>query len=378
VKYIDEYRDGDRMRALLDRIRAEATDRSYRFMEFCGGHTHALYRYGLISALPDTIKMVHGPGCPVCVLPAGRIDAAVDLAMRDKVIFCSYGDMLRVPGSDGRSLLKSRARGADVRMLYSPLDALKLARENPGREVIFFAVGFETTAPATALTVKQAAEEGLANFSVFCNHVLTPPAMQAILGDEDEKGGDENGAHLDGIVGPGHVSAVIGSRAYEAVVSGRAMPLVISGFEPVDLLESILMLVEQVNEGRATIENQYGRAVREGGNTKAIDLMGEVFEQRGEFEWRGLGVLPSSAQKLAADFAAWDAEIRFAVSLEQVADHKACRCADVLRGRIQPEACSVFARACTPETPLGACMVSSEGACAAAFAYGEKQMERGA
>jgi len=365
VKYIDEYRDRSRMRGLLERIEAEASGRGYRFMEFCGGHTHALYRYGLISALPSNIEMVHGPGCPVCVLPAGRIDAAVELAMREGVIFCSYGDMLRVPGSDGRSLMKSRAQGADVRMLYSPLDALKVARENSGSEVIFFAVGFETTAPATALAVQQAAAESLPNFSVFCNHVLTPPAMQAILGDANE-------SYLDGIVGPGHVSAVIGRRAYESVVAGHKLPLVISGFEPVDLLESIRMLVRQVNEGHGVIENQYGRAVRDAGNLKAIELMERVFEPRRDFEWRGLGVLPASALKLAGDFAAWDAERKFSAAVPRVADHKACRCADVLRGNIRPDECSVFAKACTPESPLGACMVSSEGACAAAYAYGNQ------
>jgi len=362
MKFIDEYRDAALIRSLLAKIGKEAIRlEGYRLMEFCGGHTHALYRYGLLALLPESVTMVHGPGCPVCVLPVSRIDAAVQLAAKDGIIFCSYGDMLRVPGSNGATLLKAKATGADVRTIYSPLDAVKIAISNPDRPVIFFAVGFETTAPATALALKQASREGVGNFFVFCNHVLTPPAMRSIL----------DGDHtVDGIVGPGHVSAVIGSFAYRFVAEENRIPLVISGFEPADLLESILMLVHKINEGRSEIGNCYTRVVRPEGNPQAIALMDEVFELRGSFEWRGLGTLPASAQKLAPAYTGFDAELKYGVEFGTGEDHKACRCAEVLRGQLQPEQCAVFGNACTPESPLGACMVSSEGACAAAYSYG--------
>ena len=362
MKYLDEFRNPELMKSLLNQIQQEATAAHYRLMEFCGGHTHALYRYGIIAALPENIIMVHGPGCPVCVLPAARIDAAVQLAKRDNFIFCSYGDMLRVPGS-GQSLLAARASGADVRTVYSPLDAVRIAIENPEREIVFFAVGFETSMPATALAIKEAERLQLKNFSVFCNHVLTPPAIRGIFSTAEP-------AEVDGIVGPGHVSAVIGSDAYQFVADEYRLPLVISGFEPVDLLESILMLVRQVNEGTSVVENQYSRVVESSGNAKAIALLDEVFELKGEFEWRGLGVMPHSACGLARIFADFDAEQRFDVKFQQAKEHKACKCAEVLRGKLQPEQCPVFSKGCTPQTPLGACMVSSEGACAAAFQYG--------
>ncbi len=363
MKYVDEYRNPIRIKQLLDLIQREAIADSYRLMEFCGGHTHALYRYGIISALPECITMVHGPGCPVCVLPAARIDAAVALARQEGVIFCSYGDMLRVPGS-GKSLLTARAEGADVRVVYSPLDAVKIASENPESQVLFFAVGFETTMPATALAVKEAQRLNLHNFFVFCNHVLTPPAIRGIFGVEEP-------ANVDGIVGPGHVSAVIGCDAYRLVVDEFKTPLVISGFEPVDLLQSILMLVRQINEGRIAVENQYRRVVSQHGNGKAMALLDEVFVLRGEFEWRGLGKMADSASALAEKYAAFDAEAHFEIEIKAAQEHPACACPDVLRGRIQPEQCRVFAKACTPETPLGACMVSSEGACAAAYLYSD-------
>ena len=374
MKFIDEYRDSEVIRSLLSQISEEAVrEEGYRLMEFCGGHTHAFYRYGLLPLLPERVTMVHGPGCPVCVLPISRIDAAVALAAKSDVIFCSYGDMLRVPGSHGKSLLKAKAEGADVRMIYSPLDAVKLAEQNPDRQVVFFAVGFETTAPATALALQRAIEQKIPNFTVFCNHVLTPPAMRAIIDDgslESSMDGGANGSSVHGIVGPGHVSAIIGSAAYKFVAEESHIPLVISGFEPVDLLESILMLVRQINEGKATIENGYSRVVKDEGNPQAIALMDEVFELRGSFEWRGFGMLPDSAQKLSRKFSDYDAEIHFGVAYGEAHDHKACRCAEVLRGQLEPEGCSVFATACTPENPLGACMVSSEGACAAAYQYG--------
>ncbi len=366
MKYVDEYRDPARMKRLLAQLHTEATTDSYRLMEFCGGHTHALYRYGLVSALPDCITMVHGPGCPVCVLPAARIDAAVELAKKDGVIFCSYGDMLRVPGS-GQSLLGVRAAGADVRVVYSPLDAVKTALDNLNFQVVFFAVGFETTMPATALAVKEAQRLKLKNFFVFCNHVLTPPAIRGIFASDESS---DEPVNVHGIVGPGHVSAVIGSDAYGLVVNEFNTPLVISGFEPVDLLESILMLVRQINEGRVEVENQYRRVVAQAGNAKAIALLDDVFVLRGEFEWRGLGMMPRSASALANRYAQFDAEKFFEVIVGQGKEHPACVCPDVLRGKIQPEQCKVFGKACTPETPLGACMVSSEGACAAAFQYG--------
>ncbi|MES0371237.1 MAG: hydrogenase formation protein HypD [Mariprofundaceae bacterium] len=373
MKFIDEYRDSTLVRSLLEKITKAASRReSYRLMEFCGGHTHAFYRYGLIPLLPDSIEMVHGPGCPVCVLPISRIDAAVELAGREGVIFCSYGDMLRVPGSNGKSLLKAKAEGADIRMIYSPLDAVKIAGQNPDSQVIFFAVGFETTAPATALALKQAEQQKVDNFYVFCNHVLTPPAMQAVLDYDGSSDGEEagDGCLIDGIVGPGHVSAIIGSGAYSFVAEQNRIPLVISGFEPVDLLEAVLMLVHQINEGRAEIENQYARVVKAEGNPEAIRLMDEVFELHGSFEWRGFGMLANSAQKLSSTYAAFDAELQYQVEYPKASDHKACRCADVLRGLIQPEKCSVFGKVCRPDNPLGACMVSSEGACAAAYSYG--------
>jgi len=366
MKFIDEYRDSEVIRSLLSQISEEAArPEGYRLMEFCGGHTHAFYRYGLLPLLPERVTMVHGPGCPVCVLPISRIDAAVALAAKSDVIFCSYGDMLRVPGSNGKSLLKAKAEGADVRMIYSPLDAVKLAEQNSDRQVVFFAVGFETTAPATALALQKALDQKIPNFTVFCNHVLTPPAMSAILDD-----GSMDGPSVHGIVGPGHVSAIIGCDAYRFVAEENHIPLVISGFEPVDLLESILMLLRQINAGKAEIENGYSRAVKDEGNPQAIALMDEVFELRGSFEWRGFGMLPDSAQKLSSKYADYDAEVRFGVTYGEAHDHKACRCAEVLRGQLEPEGCSVFATVCTPENPLGACMVSSEGACAAAYQYG--------
>lgn len=367
MKYVDEYRDPVRMKQLLAQVNIEAIGESYRLMEFCGGHTHALYRYGIVSALPASITMVHGPGCPVCVLPAARIDAAVELAKKDNIIFCSYGDMLRVPGSE-QSLLVARAAGADVRVVYSPLDAVNIAVENPDFEVVFFAIGFETTMPATALAVKEAERLALKNFFVFCNHVLTPPAIRGIFGSSEH---NHEPVDVDGIVGPGHVSAVIGSEAYNLVVDEFQTPLVISGFEPVDLLESILMLVRQINEGRIAVENQYSRVVSKEGNAKATALLDDVFVLRGEFEWRGLGIMPNSASALSEKYANFDAERHFGVSIEQGKEHPACRCPDVLRGNIQPEQCKVFGKACTPETPLGACMVSSEGACSAAFLYSD-------
>jgi hydrogenase expression/formation protein HypD len=326
--------------------------------------------------LPKNIELIHGPGCPVCILPIGRLDMAVRLAAdHPEVILCSYGDMLRVPGSGGHSLFKARAEGADVRMVYSVSDALELARSNPDRQIVFFAIGFETTTPPTALALRTAKKEGLTNFSVFCNHVLTPAAMTAILNVDPALG---ETLEIDGFLGPSHVSVVIGSDAYAFCAREHKKPVVIAGFEPLDVLQSLLMLVRQINEGRADIENQYLRAVTATGNAKAQAVMGEVFEKCETFEWRGLGEIPESALRLAQDFAAFDAEQRFAMAYIPAAGAKSCECPAVLRGAKKPTDCKLFATVCTPENPLGSCMVSDEGACAAYYTYGRFRQADGA
>ncbi|MBN8440896.1 MAG: hydrogenase formation protein HypD [Thauera sp.] len=364
MKYIDDFRDGELACALGAAIHAEVRpEREYRLMEFCGGHTHAISRYGIADLLPPQLRLIHGPGCPVCVLPIGRIDQAIRLALEHRAILCSYGDTLRVPASDKLSLLRAKGRGADVRMVYSPLDALQVARANPGREVVFLAIGFETTTPPTAVAVKQAQAEGLRNFSLLCNHVLTPAAMHAILAAP-------GGVQLDGFVGPAHVSTVIGSAPYEPFARDYRKPVVIAGFEPLDVMRAIQMLIRQINDGRAEVENEFTRAVTPEGNLKAQALVAEVFELRNDFEWRGLGTVPASALKLRAEFTAFDAEARFGVPYAAVPDHKACECAAILRGEKRPEECRIFGTACTPDNPVGSCMVSSEGACAAHYTYG--------
>ena len=366
MRYLEAFRDGDLARHLASAIASEVdAGRGYRLMEFCGGHTHTLARYGLERLLPDNVEMIHGPGCPVCVLPTGCIEAAISLARRPEVILCSYGDMLRVPGKNGATLMKARAAGAEVRMIYSTLDALSIAQRHPERQVVFFAIGFETTTPPTAVAVKEAQRLGLKNFTVFCNHVLTPAAMAGIL---DAPAAEA--IHVDGFVGPGHVSTVIGSRPFERFARDYGYPVVITGFEPLDILQAIRQLIRQLNEGRAELENEYSRVVSRDGNQKAQGLMAEVFELRDEFEWRGLGSLPHSALKLRTAYAEYDAEARFAIAQEAIPDHKACECAAVLRGAKRPEQCKVFATVCTPDNPLGSCMVSSEGACAAHYRYG--------
>ncbi len=368
MKYIDEFRDGDLARNIARSIAAEADPtRKYRFMEFCGGHTHAISRYGLTDLLPPNVRMIHGPGCPVCVLPIGRVDQAIRMALEHGVILCTYGDCLRVPASDGLSLLKAKARGADVRMVYSTQDALALAQKHPERQVVFFAIGFETTTPPTAVAIEQARALGLANFSVLCCHVLTPAAIIGILESPEAKAG---GVALDGMVGPAHVSTVIGSAPYEFVPERYGKPVVIAGFEPLDMMQAILMLVRQVNQGRAEVENEFTRAVTPDGNRKAQALVAKVFQLRPEFEWRGLGTVPDSALKLRPEYAAFDAELRFPLPYTPVPDHKACECGAILRGVKEPRDCKVFGTVCTPENPLGSCMVSSEGACAAHYTYG--------
>ena len=369
MKYIDEYRDGDLAKAIARTIAAEANPaRTYHLMEFCGGHTHAISRYGLEDILPSNVRMVHGPGCPVCVLPVGRIDTAIFLARQPGVILCTYGDMLRVPGSKRLSLLKAKAEGCDIRMVYSTQDALRLAEAHPGKNVVFFAIGFETTTPPTAVALKQAQAMGLSNFFVFCNHVLTPSAIAQILDSPEVR--TLGTVKLDGFIGPAHVSTIIGSAPYDYFAEEYQRPVVIAGFEPLDVLQAVLMLVRQINQGRFEVENEFARAVTRDGNAKAKALVAEVFELRKSFEWRGLGRVPYSALRIKEPFAAFDAERRWDVPQDSVADNKACECGAILRGVKKPTDCKLFGTVCTPENPMGSCMVSAEGACAAHWTYG--------
>lgn len=370
IRYIDDFRDGRLAQGLVKKIYQQANpERHYQFMEFCGGHTHTIHRYGIPDLLPSNVELIHGPGCPVCVLPIARIDQAIALAKLPNTILCSYGDMLRVPGSGQLSLLKARADGADVRMVYSVDDVLNIAQQNPNHCVIFFAIGFETTTPPTAIAISQAFTQQLTNFSVFCNHVLTPAAMTSLLTFQETE--EHQQINLDGFIGPAHVSIIIGSDAYAHISSQYQKPIVISGFEPLDVLHSILLLIQQVNEGRSEIENQYTRAVNPQGSLLAQSAMQEVFELRSTFEWRGLGQIAHSALQIKEKYAVFDAEKRFTLPINITAcEHKGCDCASVLRGTKKPQQCKLFARVCTPENPLGSCMVSSEGACAAVYAYG--------
>ena len=373
MKYVDEYRDGEVAQGIAQAIAAEVRpDRRYNFMEFCGGHTHAISRYGVPDLLPPNVRMIHGPGCPVCVLPIGRIDLAIQLALERGVILCTYADTVRVPASRGLSLMKAKAiidktRG-DIRMVYAVTDALRIARDNPEKEVAFFAIGFETTTPPTAVAIKQAQAEGLTNFSVLCCHVLTPSAIMNILESPEVR--ELGTVPLDGFIGPAHVSTVIGSRPYEFFAEEYRKPVVIAGFEPLDVMQAILMLVRQVNEGRATVENEFTRAVTPEGNEKAQNLVSDVFELRRSFEWRGLGEVPYSALRIREKYAEFDAERRYQLAYQPVPDNKACECGAILRGVKKPTDCKIFGTVCTPETPMGSCMVSSEGACAAHYTYG--------
>lgn len=365
MKYVDEFRNGNLARRMATEITNISKGQKFKFMEVCGGHTHTIFKHGIEDILPENIELIHGPGCPVCVLPMGRIDDAIAIAKTEGTIFTTFGDMMRVPGSQG-SLLDAKAAGADVRFIYSPLDALKIARQNPKKEVVFFAIGFETTAPSTAVTLLQAKNEDIHNFSVFCNHVTIIPTIKAILDSPDLR--------LDGFIGPGHVSMVIGLRTYQFIARDYQKPVVISGFEPLDIIQSILMLLKQYQTGKVVVENQYKRVVRPEGNLKSLEVMTQTMELRPYFEWRGLGFITHSALKIRSDFAQWDAEERFEVPGLQVADPKACQCGEVLKGVIKPWECKVFGTACTPETPIGSCMVSPEGACAAYFNYGRLSM----
>jgi hydrogenase expression/formation protein HypD len=361
MKFVDEFRAPELITKARNEIRRLAdSNRHYRIMEVCGGHTHAIYRFGLKDLLPENVELIHGPGCPVCVLPMGRIDDGLALAAQPNFIFAAFGDMMRVPGTHG-SPLEYKARGMDVRIVYSPADALKLARNNPEKHVVFFAIGFETTAPSTALTLVRAKAEGLGNFSVFCNHVTIIPAIRAILDSPDMR--------LDGFVGPGHVSTVIGCRPYNWIAKDAGKPVVVSGFEPLDILQSLVMLLLQLKNGESRVENQYKRVVPWEGNSAALRAMAEVFELRPYFEWRGLGFISQSALKIRSNYARWDSEQRFAVPGVRVTDPRAAQCGEVLKGVLKPSQCKLFARECTPEQPIGALMVSSEGSCAAYYNY---------
>ncbi len=372
MKYVDEFRDPDKARVLIAEIgqlakrvqsnRGPGKVRPLYLMEVCGGHTHSIFRYGIENMLPDCIELIHGPGCPVCVLPMGRVDDCVAMAEDPRVIFTTFGDAMRVPGSK-KSLLEAKAEGADVRMVYSPMDALGLARKNPEREVVFFGLGFETTMPSTALTLLQARREGIKNFSLFCNHITIVPTIKAVLDSPDLK--------LDGFLGPGHVSMVIGNRPYNFIAEHYGKPIVVSGFEPLDILQSIWMVLKQMERGEALVENQYNRIVPEAGNRVALEAIAEVFELREFFEWRGLGSIDHSGVRIRGHWADYDAEQKFALPAVTIADPKSCQCGEVLKGAIKPWDCKVFGKACTPETPMGALMVSSEGACAAYYQYGD-------
>lgn len=368
MKYVDEYRDPVAAKALLERIKklAAELETPLAFMEICGGHTHTIYRHGLEHLLPKNLELIHGPGCPVCVIPLGRVDDAGWLARQPGVIFTTFGDMMRVPGTQG-SLQQAKAQGCDIRFVYSPLDALQIARENPHAEVVFFAVGFETTAPSTAVALDRAEKEGIENFSIFCNHVRIEPPLRAILGLDQGR--------IKGFIGPGHVATIAGTKAFEFIPREYNLPVVVTGFEPLDILQAVEMLIEQyvsgrVASGHAEVENQYARVVLPEGNTAALNLMAKVFEHRDTFEWRGLGFIPDSGFKIATAYAKYDAEKRFDLPNLRVSDPPSCQCGQVLTGSLKPWQCGVFGTACTPANPVGTCMVSPEGACAAYYNFG--------
>jgi len=367
MKFVDEYRDPVLIANVAREIaRCVGPNEHYRIMEVCGGHTHSIYRHGLRDVLPNNIELVHGPGCPVCVLPTGRVDDGLSIVEQPEVILTCFGDMLRVPGTRGTPL-EYKARGADIRMVYSPLDALKLAQDNPSRHVCFFAIGFETTAPSTALTILRARAHGVNNFSVFSNHVTIVPAMRAIL--------DSPGMRIDGFVGPGHVATITGCRPYEFIARDYHKPVVVAGFEPLDILQAILMIVRQLRKGDARVENEYERFVPYDGNRAALAALATVFALRPYFEWRGLGFISQSALALRPEFERFDAERRFAVPGVRVTDPKAAQCGEVLKGVLKPAQCKLFRRECNPERPVGALMVSSEGACAAHYRYAQRAAE---
>lgn len=362
MKFVDEFRDpalGKKLVAGITRL-AGQLERPVKIMEVCGGHTHTIFRFGLEALMPDNVDLVHGPGCPVCVLPVGRVDDAIAIAEQPGVIFATYGDAMRVPGSK-KSLLGAKAEGCDVRTVYSPVDALAIAQAEPERQVVFFGLGFETTVPSTALTLQQAKALGVENFSVFSNHITIIPTLEALLA---------GGERIDGFVGPGHVTMVIGTAPYEFIARDHGRPFVVSGFEPLDVLSSIHQVLEMLVSGEPRVVNEYKRVVRDEGNAQALGAIEEVFEVRPHFEWRGLGTIERSGLQLREGYRQFDAEAKFAIPALSVADPKACQCGEVLKGALKPWECKVFGTACTPETPIGSCMVSSEGACAAYYNYG--------
>ena len=367
MKFVDEFRDPHKAQILLQEIQGLVKripicgERPIWIMEVCGGHTHTIFRYGINKMLPKEVEFIHGPGCPVCVLPRGRVDDCVALAERNEVIMTTFGDAMRVTGSK-KSLLQAKADGADVRMVYSPLDALNLARVNRDKEVVFFGLGFETTMPSTALTILQASQEGIKNFSIFCNHITIIPTIKAILDSPD--------LQLDGFLGPGHVSMVIGLEPYTFIANHYRKPITIAGFEPLDILQSVWMVLKQLSERRCEVENQYKRIVPPYGNSQALQAIQEVFELREFFEWRGLGSIDHSGVRVREEFSAFDAEQKFPIPNLKIADPTSCQCGEVLKGVIKPSQCKVFGTACTPQNPLGALMVSTEGACAAYYNYG--------
>ncbi len=366
----DRFRDPKAIRALAKMIEQEAQKLSkpINIMEVCGGHTHTIMKYGLLQLLPQNIRFIHGPGCPVCIMPKERIDHAYILAMQEDVILCTLGDMIKVPGSRG-SLQDARSQGADVRFVYSPLDVLKIARENPEKKVIFFAIGFETTTPMTAALLQKAIEEGMENLLLHINHVTVPEVMRELIDSRDEHIDSYNN-QIDAFLGPSHVSVIAGSKIYEEFPTRYGRPVVVAGFEPVDVMEGVLMLVRQFNEGRCEVEIQYKRSVTREGNRKAQEMIDRYFLKRDLFKWRGLGNIPKSAWRLREEYGAYDAERVYELPKEEIEDHKLCICGDILRGMAKPFECQVFGTACTPAKPLGSCMVSSEGACAAYYRYG--------
>lgn len=367
VDLIEGFRDPEHMKALAALIKKECKSK-INIMEVCGGHTHTIMKFGLSQILPELIEFVHGPGCPVCIMPKERIDHAIALASMPNTILATLGDMIRVPGSK-TSLQKLRAEGKDIRSLYSPLDVIKIAKENPDKNVVFFAIGFETTTPMSAVLMQHAIESKLTNVFFHINHVTVPEAVDAIM-----SGGD---AKIDAFLGPSHVSVITGYKIYEPIAETYHTPVVVSGFEPTDVMESVLRVVRQVNEGKSFVENEYARAVSREGNLKAQEMVNTYFEKRDHFRWRGIGDIPSSALKLKAEYAAYDAEIVFDEVLPktELNDHKMCICGEILKGRAKPFDCKVFGKACTPSNPMGSCMVSSEGACAAYFKYGKLNLK---
>ncbi len=359
MKYLDEFRDPEMAQKLFANIRA-ITTRPWAIMEVCGGQTHSIIRNGIDQLLPTAIELIHGPGCPVCVTPLEMIDKALAIAAQPNVIFCSFGDMLRVPGSE-KDLFRIKSEGGDVRIVYSPLDALKIARENPTREVVFFGIGFETTAPANAMAVFQAKAQGLTNFSMLVSHVLVPPAISAIMASPDNR--------VQAFLAAGHVCSVMGTWQYGPLVEKYRVPVVVTGFEPLDVLHGIYLVVKQLEEGRATLENGYRRAVQPEGNLPAQKMLATVFTVT-DRKWRGIGEIPQSGWALSDEYRAFDAEQKFAVGAIHTQESSLCRSGDVLRGLLKPNQCPAFGKECTPQTPLGATMVSSEGACAAYYQYG--------